>query len=228
MASSPITSWQIDGETMETVRDFIFGGSKITADGDCSHEIRRYLFLGRKALTNLDIIWKSRNIALPTKVRLVRAMLFPVVIYGCESLTVKKAESRRINAFEPWFWRRLLRVPWTAGKSNQSILKKSVLNIHWKDWCWNWNSSTLATWCEELTHLKRPWCWERLKAGGKGDDRGLDGWMVSPAQWTWVWTSSGSWWWTRKPGLHSPWGRKESDMTERLNWTELHCTAYCL
>ena len=114
MASSPITSWQIDGETMETVRDFIFGGSKITADGDCSHEIRRRLLLGRKAMTNLDSILKSRDITFPKKVHPVKAMIFPVVMYGCEIWTIKKAESRRTDAFELWCWRRLLRVLWTA------------------------------------------------------------------------------------------------------------------
>ena len=121
MASGPITLWQIGGETMETVTDFIFGGSKITADGDCSLEIKRCLLLGRKVLTNLGSILKSRDIILPTKVHLVKAMVFPVVIYGCESCTVKKAERRRIDAFELWCWRRFLRVPWTARRSNQSI-----------------------------------------------------------------------------------------------------------
>ena len=118
MASGPITSWEIDGETMETVRDFILGGSKITADGDCSHEIKRCLFLGRKIVTNLDSILKSRDIILPTKVCLVKAMVFPVVMYGCESWTIKKAERQRTDAFELWYWRRLLRVPWTARRSN--------------------------------------------------------------------------------------------------------------
>ena len=124
MASGPISSWEIDGETVETVSDFIFLGSKITADGDCSHEIKRRLLLGRKVMTNLDSIFKSRDITLPTKVRLVKAMVLPVVMYGCESWTVKKAERRRIDAFELWCWRRLLRVPWTARRSNQSILKE--------------------------------------------------------------------------------------------------------
>ena len=124
MASVPITSWEIDVETVETVADFIFGGSKITADGDCSHEIKRRLLLGRKVMTNLDSILKSRNITLPTKVRLVKAMVSPVVMYGCESWTVKKAECRRIDAFELWCWRRLLGVPWTARRSNRSILKE--------------------------------------------------------------------------------------------------------
>ena len=133
MASSPITSWQIDGKTMETVSDFILEGSKITADGDCSHEIKRHLLLGRKAMTNLDGILKSRDITLSTKIRLVKAMVFPVVMYECESWTIKKGEHQRIDAFELWCWRRVLRAPWTARRSNQSILKKSVLNIHWKD-----------------------------------------------------------------------------------------------
>ena len=118
MASGPITSWQIDGETVETVSDFILGGSKITADGDCSHEIKKCLLLGRKVMTNLDSILKSRDITFLTKVRLVKAMVFPVVMYGCESWTIKKAEGRRIDAFELWFRKRLLRVPWTAGRSN--------------------------------------------------------------------------------------------------------------
>ena len=124
MSSDPITSWQIDEETMEIVSDFILGGSKITADGDCSHEIKRCLLLGRKAVTNLDSILKSRDITLPTKVHLVKAMVLPVVMYGCESWTRKKAEHQRIDAFELWCWRRLLRVPWTARRSNQSILKE--------------------------------------------------------------------------------------------------------
>ena len=123
MASCSITSWQIDGETVETVSDFNFLGSKITADGDCSHEIKRDLLLGRKVMTKLDSILKSKHITLPTKVHLVKAMVFPVVMYGCESWTIKKGEHQRIDDFELWYWRRLLRVPWTAGRSNQSILK---------------------------------------------------------------------------------------------------------
>ena len=124
MASGPITSWEIDRETVETVSDFIFWGSKITADSDCSHEIKRCFLLGRKVMINLDSILKNRDITLPTKVRLVKAMVFPVVTYGCESWTVKKAEHQRIDAFEQWCWRRLLRVPWTARRTNQSILKE--------------------------------------------------------------------------------------------------------
>ena len=126
MASSPITSWHIDGETMETVADFILGSSKITADGDCSHEIKRYLFLGRKAMTHLDSVLKNRDFTLPTKVLIVKAMVFPVVMYACESWIIKKAEHQRIDAFELWCWRRLLRVPGTARRFNQSILKEII------------------------------------------------------------------------------------------------------
>ena len=133
MSSGPVTSWQIDGETVETVSDFILGGSKITADGDCSHEIKICLLLGRKVMTNLDSILKSRDITLPTKVHLVKAMVFPVVMFGCESWTVKKAERLRIDAFELWCWRRLLRVPWTARRSNKSILKETSPGVLWKD-----------------------------------------------------------------------------------------------
>ena len=134
MASSSVTSWQIDGETMETVADFIFLSSKITADGDCSPEIKRCILLGRKVMTNLDSVLKNRDITLPTKVHLVKAMIFPVVKCGCESWTIKKAEHQRIDAFELWCWRRLLRIPWIARRSNQSILKEiSPEYIHWKD-----------------------------------------------------------------------------------------------
>ena len=122
-------------------------------------------------------------------------------MYGCESWTIKKAEYQRMDAFELWCWRRLLRVSWTARRSNQSILKKSTLNIDWKDWCWSWSSNTLATWCEEPALWKRPWCWERLKAGGEGDDGEWDSWVASPTRWTWVWARSGKWWRTGKPGV---------------------------
>ena len=193
MASGPITSWQIDGKTMETVTDFIFLASKITAGGDCSHEIKRHLLLGRKVMTNLDSILKSRDITLLTKVCLVKAMIFSVAMHGCESWTIKKAECWRIGFFELWCredsWASLGQQEDPTNPSQ----RKSILNVHWKDWCWSWNSNTLATWYEELTHLKRPWCWERAKVGGEGDDRGWDGWMASPTQWTWVWVSSRSW-----------------------------------
>ena len=171
---------------METVTDFISLSSKIVADGDCSHEIKRHLLLGRKVTTNLDSILKSRDITLSQKAYLVKAMVFPVVMYGCESWTVKKAEHWRIDAFELWCWRRLLRVPWISKRSNQSILKAISPAYSLEGVMLSWNSNTLATWCEELTHWKRPWCLERLKVGGEGDDRGWDGWMASPTQWTWV------------------------------------------
>ena len=155
MASGPITS-QIDGETMETVRNFILGGSKIMADGDCSHEIKRCLLPGRKVMTILDSILKSRDITLPTKVHLVKAMVFPVVMYECESWTIKKAGHQRINALELWCWRRLLRIPWTARRSNQSILKEISPDIHWKDWCWSWNSNTWPPDAKNLLTGKDP------------------------------------------------------------------------
>ena len=161
---------------------------------------------------------KSRDITLPTKVRLVKAMVFPVVMYGCETWTLKKAEYWRIDTFELWYWRRLLRVPWTASRSNQFILKKPVLNIHWKNWCWSWNSNTLATWWEKLTHWKRSWFWKRLKVG-EGDNRGWDGWMPSPIRWTWIWTSFGSWC-TGKPGVLQSMGsqRVGHNWVTELNW----------
>ena len=161
MASGPITSWQIDGEIMERVRDFTFLGSKITADGDCSHEIKRCLLLGRKCMINLDHVLKSRDVTLPTKVHLVKAMVFPVVMYGCESWTVKKSERWRIDAFELWCWRRLLRVPWTARRSKQSILKEISPEYSLEGLMLKLKLQYLATWCKELTHLKRPRCCER-------------------------------------------------------------------
>ena len=160
MASSPITSWQIDGETMGWRTDFILGGSQITADGGCSHKIKRRLLLGRKAMTNLDSILKTRDVSLWTMVHLVKAMVFQYHVWMW-GWTIKKAERQRIDAFELWFWRRLLRVPWAARRSNQSLLKKSVLNIHWRTIA---EAATLATWCKELTYWKRSWFWERSKA----------------------------------------------------------------
>ena len=200
----------------------LFLGAKsvqITVDGDCSHEIKRLLLLGRKVMTNLDSILKSRDITFPTNVCLVKAMVFPVVMYRCESWSIKKAEHRRTDAFELWCWRRLLRVPWTARRSTSQSWRKSTLNIHWKDWCLSWNSNTLITWFEELTHVKRPWCWERLKVGGEGDVRGWNGWMASPTPWTWVWVNLGVG--DGQGGLAccNPWGRKESAPAEWLNWT---------
>ena len=159
---------------------------------------------------------------MPTQVCLVKAIFFPVVMYGCEKWTIKKAECQRIDAFELWCWRRLLRVPWTARRSNQSVLKEISPEYSLEGLRLNWNSHTLATWCEELPYLKRPGCWERLRAGGEGDDRGLNGWMASLAQWTWVWVSSGSWWWTGKPGMLQSVGsqRVGHNWLTELNWTD--------
>ena len=175
-----------------------FLGSKITADGDCSHEIKRHLLRGRKVMTNLDSILKSRDITLPTKVHLVKAMVFPVVMYGCESWAIKKAECPRIDAFELWYWRRLIRVPWTARRSNQSILKEIspgcsleglMLKIKLQYFC---HLMRRADSFEKIVMLGR------LKAGGEGDDREWDGWMASLTKRTWVWVNSGSWWWKNK------------------------------
>ena len=185
MASGPITSWEIDGETVKTVRDFILGGSQITADGDCSHEIKRHLLLGRKVM-----IFKSRDITLAIKIHLVKAMVFPVIMYGCESWTVKKAEHWRIDGFALWWWRRLLRVPWTARRSNQSILKEISPGCSLEGLILQYVGQLM----QRVDSLKRLWCWERLGSGGEGDNRGWDGWMSSPTRWTWVWVNSGCWW----------------------------------
>ena len=223
MASGPITSWEIDGETVETVSDFILGGSKITADGDCSHEIKRRLLLGWKVVTNLDSILKSRDITLPTKARLVKAMVFPVVMYGCESWTIKKAEHRRFDAFERWCWRRLLRVPWTVRRSNQSILKEISPGC-------SLEGLMLKLKLQYFGHLMR-----RVDSSGKDSDAGRD-WGQEEKGTTedemagWHhWLDGHEFGWT--PGVGDgqeglaccdSWGRKESDMTEQLNWTELN------
>ena len=165
MASGPITSWQIDGVTMETVTDFIFTGSKITADRDCSHEIKRRLLLGRKAMTHLVSILKTRGITLLTKVCLVKAIVFPVVMYGCESWTIKKTEHEEFMLLNCGVKEDSRESLGLQGDQTSASKRRSVLTIHWMDWCWSWNFNSLATWCEELTHWKRPWCWERLKAG---------------------------------------------------------------
>ena len=170
MESGPITSWQIDGETMETVRDFILGGSKITADGDCSHEIKRHLFLGRKAMTNRESILKSRDITFPTKVCLVKAMVFPVVVYGCESWTIKKAEHRRIDAFELWCWIRLLRVPSTARRSNQSILKEISPEYSLEGLMLKLKLQYLGHLMQRTDSLENTLMLGKLKAGGEGDN----------------------------------------------------------
>ena len=179
----------------------IFGGSKIIADGDWSHEIQRQLLLGRKVMTNLDSILKSRDITVPTKVCLVKAMVFPVVMYGCESWTVKKSEHWRIDGFELWCWRRLLRVPWTARSPTSQPKRKSVLSIHWNSQL-HAEAETPILWPPDVKNWligKDPDA-RRLKAE-EGDNRGWDGWMAAPTRWTWVWASSGGWWWTEKPGM---------------------------
>ena len=201
MASSPIISWYIDRERMKTVRDFIFWVSKITADGDCGHEIKRWSLLGRKAMTNLDNILKNRDITLLTKVHLVKAVLLLVVMYGYESRTINNAECWRTDAFELWCWRRLLRIPWTARRSNQSILKEISPEYSLEGLPLKLKLQYFGRLMRRADSLEKPWCWERLRAEGEGDNRGWDGWMALLTQWIWVWVSSGSWWWTGKPGL---------------------------
>ena len=220
MASSPITSWQIDRETMKTVRDFILGGSKITADGDCSHEIKRCLLLGKKAIINLQSILKSRDITLPTKVHLVKAMGFPVVMYGWE---LDYKESWALNN---WCFRTAV-----LEKTPESPLDcKEIPPGHPKgnrSWiCIGRTDAEADTTIFWPPDAKRPWFWERLKAGGEGDDRGWEGWMASPTRRTWVWVNSGSWWWTGGLACCDSWGHKELDTTEQLNWTELDWCAY--
>ena len=155
--------------------DLIFLGSKITSDSDWNHEIKRCWLFGRKVMTNLDSIFKSQRHHLPTKVCIVKAIVFPVVMYWCESWTIKKAEDWRTDALKQWCWRRLLRVLWTAERSSQSTLKEISPEYSLEDWCWSWNSNLLATWCKELTHFKRPfWCWKRLRTKGEGGGREWD------------------------------------------------------
>ena len=172
-------------------------------------------------MTDLDSIFKSRDITLPTKIRLVKAMVFPVVMYGCESWSVKKAERRRIDTFELWCWRRLLRVPWTARRSNQSILKEIGPGISLEGMMLKLKLQYFG-YLKELTHWKRLWCWEGLGAGGEGDDRGWDGWMASLTLWTWVLVNSGSWWWTGRPGVLLFMGsqRVGHDWATDLIWSE--------
>ena len=176
-------------------------------------------------MTNLDSILKSRDITLPTEVCLVKAMVFPIVIYRCESWTINKTEHQRIDAFELWCCKRLLRVPWTARRSKQSILKEISPECSLEGLMLKLKLQYfLATWYEEPTHLKRLWCWERLKAGGEGDNRGRDGRMTSPTRWTWVWASSRSWWWTGRPGVLQFMGLQRVGHDERLNW--LYCPGW--
>ena len=223
MASSPITSWEIVWETVETVSDFVFLGSKITADVDCSHEIKRRLLLGRKVMTNLESILKSRDITLPTNVRLVKAMVFPVVMYGCESWTVKKAERQKIDAFELWCWRRLFRVSWAPRWSNQPILKETSPGCSLEGMMLKLKLQYFGHLMRRVDSLEKTLMLGRLGAGGKGDDRGWDIWMVSQTRWTLVWMNSGSWWWTGRPGVLQFTGsqRVRYDWRTELSWIEL-------
>ena len=202
-ASGPITSWQIDGETVETVTNFIFGGLQSHCKWWLQSWNKKMLAPWKESYDQPRQHIKSRDITLPTEIHLVKAIVFPVVMYGCESWTIKKVEHWRIDAFELWCWRRLLRVSWKSRRSNQSF----------------WSSNTLATWWEELTHWKRPWGWERLTVGEE-DNRGGDGWMASPRQWTWIWVNSGSWYWTGSPGVMQSRGsqRVGYNWATELNW----------
>jgi len=186
---------------METVTEFIFLGFRITADNDCSHDIKRWLLLGRKAMKNLDSVLKSTDITLLTKVCIIKAMVFPVVIYGCESWTIKKGECQRIDTFKLWCWKRLLRVTLIARKSNQSILKKINPEYSLEELMLKLKLQYFGHLMWSADSLERTWCWERLRAGGEVGHRGWDGWMASPTRWTWVWVSSRRWWWTGKPGV---------------------------
>ena len=183
----------------------------------------RCLLLGRKVMTNLDSIFKKRDITLSTKVHLVKAMVFQVLMYGCESWTVKKAEHQRTDAFELWCWRRLLRVLWAARRSNQSILKEISPGISLEGMMLKLKLQYFGHLMQRVDSLKRPWCWEGLGAGGEGDDRGWDGWMASLTRWTWVWVNSGSWWWTGSSGMLQFMGsqRVGHDWATELKWSEL-------
>ena len=198
----------------------IFLGPQITADGDCSHEIKKCLLLGRKAMINLDSILKNNDITLPTKIHLVKVMIFPVVMYGCESWTIKKAEHWRIDAFLLWCWTRLLRVPWTARGSNQSILKEISPEYSLEGLMLKPNLQYFGHLMWRTDSLEKTLMLAQLKAGREGDNRGWDGWVASLTRWTWVWASSGSWWWRGRPGvLQSIGSQRLSNWTE-LNWSD--------
>ena len=222
MTSGPITSWGIDEETVETVSDFILGGSKITEDGDCSHESKRQLLLGKKVMTNLGSIFKSRDVTLPTKVHLVKAMVFPVVMYGCESWTVKKAECWRIDAFELWYWRRLLKVPWTERRSNQSILKEISPEYSLEGLMLKFKLQYFGHLMQRADSLKKSLLLGKMEGRrrrGWQRRRWLDGITdsmdMSLGKTLGVGDEQGS------LACCGPWGRKELDMTEQLKWTEL-------
>ena len=205
---------------MESVRDFIWGGSKITADGDCSHEIKRRLLLGRKAMTNLDSILKSRDITLPTKVHLVKSVVFPVVMYGCESCTIKKPEHQRTDAFELWCWRRLLRVPWTSRISNQSTLKEISPEYSLEGLMLKLKLQWFGHLVQRTDSFEKTVMLGKIEGGRRRGRQRIDGWMASPTRWTWVWASSGSWWWTGRPGVLQFMGSQSR--TWLSDWTELN------
>ena len=217
MASGPITSWEIDGETMETVKDFILLGSKITADGECSHKIKRHSLLERKAMTNLDSVLKNKHITLSTKVCLVKAMVFPVVMYGCESWTIKKVEHRRIDAFELWRGGRLLRVPWTVRRSNQSILKEISPECSLEALMLKLKLQYFGHLMWRDDSLEKTLILGKIEDRREGHDRGWDGWMASPTQWTWVLANSGRWWRTGKPCVQQ--SRGSQSQTWLSDWT---------
>ena len=201
--------------------DFFWrGDSKITADGDCSHEIKRRLLLGRKVMANLDSIFKSRDITLPIKVHLVKAMVFPVVMYGYERWTIKKAEHWSTDAYELWCWGRLLRVPWTARRCNQSILKEISPEYSLEGLLLKLKLQYFGHLIWRTNSLEKTLSCKRLNAGGEGADRGWDGWMASPTQWTWVWVNSRSWWCTGRPGILQSMG--SPSRTWLNDWTELN------
>ena len=222
MASGPTTSCEIDGETVETVSYFITGGSRITADGDCSHEIKRHLLLGRKVITNLDSILKSRDSTLPTKVHLVNVWFFQWLCMDMRVGLWRKLSAEEFMLLSCGVGEDSWESLGLQGDPASPSWRRSVLGAHWKDWCWSWNANTLATSCKELTRWKRPWCWEGLGAGGQGDDRGWDGWMPSLTRWAWVWVNSGSLWWTGRPGVLRFMGlqRVRHDWVTELNWLE--------
>ena len=211
ISSGSITSWQIDEETMETVTDFIFLGSKIIADGDCSHDIRRRLLRGRDAVTNLDSMFKSRDITLPTKVGLVKVMIFPVVVYGCERWTIKKAEHWRIDAFGLWCWRRLVRVPQTARRSNQSILKEINPEYSLEGLMLKLKLQYFGHLMQSPDSLEKTLMLGNIEGRKRRGNRGWNGWMASLTRWTWVWANSGSW---DGQGV-------AKSQTGLSNWTEL-------
>ena len=208
------------GKEWKQWQTLFWGGSKITADGDCSHEIKRCLLLGRKVMTELDSILKSRDITFLTKICSVKAVVFPMVMYGCESWTIKKAKHRRIDAFELWCWRRLLRVQPVHPKGNQSWVFIGRTDVEAETpILWPPDVESWLIWKDPVPPTTR---WEGLRAGGEGDDRGWDGWMASPTQWIWFWVDAGRWWWTGRPGVLQFKGsqRVGHDWATELNWKE--------